>query len=545
MHPGLGDTMYEDGQYQGAKDDIEIDFSEIIRHKDFLMKLIQNAPSIIIGTDLKGKIMLFNKEAEKITGYNEDEAVGKNFIQLMVTEEEKMDTAGIFALSTQIGTFYNIERHLIGEEDDTHLINWCIGPVLDEGDNRIGIIFLGSDVSEKEVIESLGELADLAPETQAAPPQPSEIGIQVEDASLFEEAIQAEKEWENAFNSISDPIIIISKENQILRINSAYANMVNSAAEDLVGKKCCEVFHDAESPIHKCLHKKINETQSEFSEEIKDPESGSTTMVSCFPYHDDLGEFLGSIMVAKDVTSKVLSKTECAKPKKIKDLDLLISAISHEINNPLGGLLNYAEAISEEEDPVKIRFYSKEIRDGAARVSNMLSSLSQYSKGHSKPGMEPIELNSIIESSLNFLKNNGRLGKCQVKTDFTTVPKINGFPSEITQVMAYLLINSKEAIGDVGKIQITTKAESGNVQVVFQDEGKETPKANIAWMFDPSFEPKQEGTGDINKRIEIGLRMNAITAILKKHNSALEIITKEEGGRTFVMNFRSAEEESN
>jgi PAS domain S-box-containing protein len=536
--------MYEEGQYQGARDEIEIDFSEIIRHKDFLMKLIQNAPSIIIGTDLKGKIMLFNKEAEKITGYNEDNVVGQNFISLMVTEEEKMDTAGIFALSTEIGKFYNIERHLIGEEGDQHLINWCIGPVLDDGDNRIGIIFLGSDVSEKEVMESLGELADLAPELQAAPPQPSEIGIQVEDASLFEEVVQAEKEWENAFNSISDPIIIISKDNQILRVNSAYANMINSTAEDLVDKKCCEVFHDAESPIHSCLHKKINETQTEFSEEIKDPESGSTTLVSCFPYHDDLGELLGSIMVAKDITSKIHLKAESAKPKKIKDLDLLISAISHEIDNPLGGLLNYAEAISEEEDPVKIQFYSKEIRDGAARVSNMLGSLSQYSKDHSKPGMEHIELNNIIESSLNFLRSNGKLGNCHVKTDFSAVPEINGFPSEISQVMAYLLINSKEAVGEEGKIKITTKAESGNVQVVFHDEGKDIPKANIAWMFDPSFKPKQEGTDDINKRVEIGLRMNAISAILKKHNSALEILAKEEGGRTFVMNFRSAEEES-
>jgi PAS domain S-box-containing protein len=538
-----GDTMNEDGIYEGAKDEIGIDFSEIIRHKDFLMKLIQNAPSIIIGTDLKGKIMLFNKEAEKITGYVEDNVVGQNFISLMITEEEKMDTAGIFALSTEIGKFYNIERHLIGEEGDQHLINWCIGPVLDDSDNRIGIIFLGSDVSEKEVIESLGELADLAPESQAAPPQPSEIGIQVEDASLFAEVVLAEKEWENAFNSISDPIIIISKDNQILRINSAYANMINSVAEDLVGKKCCDVFQDAESPIHNCLHKKINETQDEFSEEIKDPKSGSTTLVSCFPYHDDLGEFLGSIMVAKDITSKVISKTEKTKSKNIKDLDLLIAAISHEIDNPLGGLLNYAEAISEEEDPVKIRFYSKEISDSATRVSNMLGSLFQYSKGHSKPGMESIELNNIIESSLNFLRNNGRLGNCHVKTDFSTLPKVNGFPSEISQVMAYLLINSKEAVGEEGKIEITTKAESGNVQVVFQDEGKEIPKANIAWMFDPSFEPKQKGTDDINKRIEIGLRMNAISAILKKHNTALEIITKEEGGRTFVMNFHSAEEE--
>jgi PAS domain S-box-containing protein len=536
--------MYEDGQYQKDQDEIEIDFSEIIRHKDFLMKLIQNAPSIIVGTDLKGKIMLFNKEAEKITGRIEDEAVGQNFIQLMVTEEEKIDTAGIFALSTEIGTFYNIERHLIGEEGDKHLINWCIGPVLDAGDNRIGIVFLGSDVSEKEVIESLGELADLAPEAQEAPPAPSEIGIQVEDASLFEEETLAEKEWENAFNSISDPIIIISKDNQILRINSAYAKMINSPADELVGKKCCEVFHDAESPIHSCIHKKINETQTEFSKEIKDPESGSTTLVSCFPYHDDLGDFLGSIMVAKDITSKVLSESQNAKPQKIKDLDLLISAISHEIDNPLGGLLNYAEAISVEEDPVKIRFYSAEIRDGANRLSNMLSSLSKYSMSHSKPGMEPIELNSIIVSSLNFLKNNSRLGNCYIKTDLSNVPKINGFPSEISQVMAYLLLNSLEAVGDEGEIQITTKAESGNVQVVFHDDGKGIPKANIAWMFDPSFEPKQEGTEDISKRMEMGLRMNAISAILKKHNSALEIITKDEGGRTFVMNFRSAEDES-
>ncbi len=542
-HMGLSDTMYEDGHYQGDQEETEMDFSEIIEQKDFLLKLIQYAPNIIIGTDLKGKIILFNNEAERITGCREKDAVGKSFIQLMITEEENMDTAGIFALSSEIGTFYNIERHLVATKGDKHLINWCIGPVTDGNDERIGIIFLGNDISEKEVIESLGELADLAPESGAAPPQPSEIGIQVEDASLFEEEIQAGKEWENAFNSISDPIIIISKENRILRINSAYANMINSSPKELLGKKCCEVFHNSQSPIHNCLHKKINETHCEFSEETKDPKSGSTTLVSCFPYHDDIGGYIGSILVARDMTKNIIPKTDKEKPNKIQDLDLLIAAISHEIDNPIGGLLGYSEAISEEDDPVKVRFYSREIKECASRLSNMLSSLTKYSESHSKPEMELLELNKIIDSSFNFLKTNGRLGDCQVECHLSTIPKINGYPNDISQVITYLLINARDATEEKGKIHISTKAESGNVQVLFQDEGKGIPKKDIAWMFDPSFTPKQEATDEINKRMEMGLRMNAISAILKKHDTNLEIITKKEGGRTFVMNFCAAQEE--
>lgn len=173
----------------------------------------------------------------------------------------------------------------------------------------------------------------------------------------------------------------------------------------------------------------------------------------------------------------------------------------------------------------------------------MLSSLTKYSESHSKPEMELLELNKIIDSSFNFLKTNGRLGDCQVECHLSTIPKINGYPNDISQVITYLLINARDATEEKGKIHISTKAESGNVQVLFQDEGKGIPKKDIAWMFDPSFTPKQEATDEINKRMEMGLRMNAISAILKKHDTNLEIITKKEGGRTFVMNFCAAQEE--
>ncbi|UCE38163.1 MAG: PAS domain S-box protein [Thermoplasmata archaeon] len=542
IYENPGEEYPDDKESDGTQTHENPEVEEIRRQKDVIEKIIISAPSIIVGTDLQGNITIFNAEAEKVSGLPSDKVVGKSFTSIMVSEKERLDTSGIFALSTEIGTFYNIERHLINKEGDERLISWCIGPMLDESDDRIGVIFVGSDVSEKEIIESLGELAELAPENnKVLNAKPSQIGIQVEDSTLFEGDSAAEKEWENAFNSIADPIIIINKENTILKINNAYASKIDSQPEELIGKKCCDVFHNKNSPIHNCLHKNTFDTEREYSEEVRDPDSGETTLISCFPYHDDYGEFLGSIIIARDIPKSSTPQTIPQKPKRMRDMDALISAISHEINNPLGGLIGYAEAMMEEEDPIKMRFYSKEIKDGADRVQRILSSLSKFSQRQQKEGMETLDLNEMIEKSLSLMKESGKLDNVDVEKDLSHIPKIQGIPMEIQQVFIYLLTNSKLAMEEGGKIQISTRTENGKIQAILKDQGEGVPNGHLAWMFDPSFTPETEGSESIYDKMKIGLRMHAISSILKKHNAPIDIESKEGMGRTFVINFPQIE----
>jgi PAS domain S-box-containing protein len=515
------------------------------RQKDILEKLITNIPAMIVGTDLDGNIAIFNKEAEKVTGYIAENVIGQSFLELLVAVEEHQDTAGVFHISNESGPLYDIQRHMKTKGGDELMISWSCGVMNDTDGSTIGIIFTGTDATENEVMESLGELGTSPTENVKAlptaqfPSPPEQEPISDQDETILK-AIAADMEWQSAFNSIADPIAIIDKDNTILRINRTCAQLIDSEPEDLVGRTCCDVFKDIDSPLHSFFHKNAQEEGEMSSEEVSDPSSGKNTLITCFPYHDDFGEFIGSIIMAKDIACRCKGgngpETK-EKVVKITEMDQLISAINHELNNPLGGVLGYAEALADEEDPLKIRFYSKEIKDGVARVSKILSSLTRYSQKQPTWKTESLDLNDVIETSLNFLKEKGKFEGVDIAKDLSQIPKINGSQNDIQQVLIYLLTNSIEAMEGKGRIEISTRSENGNVQAVFRDEGKEISKEHIAWIFNPSVPAKEKGDATVYKKMEMGLRMHAVKTILKKYNIPFNVESESESGRTFTMDF--------
>ena len=65
------------------------------KRKELLEGIIQRAPSIIIGVNLNGRIMIFNETAIKLTGYSVEEALGESFILLLVPERERVEISGL------------------------------------------------------------------------------------------------------------------------------------------------------------------------------------------------------------------------------------------------------------------------------------------------------------------------------------------------------------------------------------------------------------------------------------------------------------------
>lgn len=494
--------------------------------------------------------MIFNKEAERITGYSKEEAIGKSFLPMLIAEGYRDDIAKIFYKVNQDKPTYNLETRIITKNGDERLITWCTGSVKNNEDTIIGGIYIGSDITDEEnLLEEKGstplsqentEGASAAPDQSDIPADgtmSSEESTPVDGTMASEEGKSSEMEWENVFNSIAEPITIISKENKILMVNHTFARMLNVQPEELIGKKCCEVFHNMESPIHSCVHKKVFETEEAFSEEVRDETTGQTTLISCSPFYDPNGELIGSILIARKITKKEEPEEESLEPKKLTNIKSFVSAIEHEMDNPLGGVLDFAEAIMEEEDPLKIRLYSKEIMDSATRVIHILSSLTREAQNPSGYMMEPIDLNEIIKASLNTMSQNEKFTNVEIEIDLKPIPKIEGNLDEIQQVILYLIINSLEAMNGSGKIHISTREFNGNIQAIIKDEGLEIPKEHLSWMFEPSPMPRPEGNEPGDVKTEVGLRMFAISTILKKHNAPISVESEEGKGRTFIINF--------
>ena len=85
--------------------------------------------------------------------------------------------------------------------------------------------------------------------------------------------------------------------------------------EEIIGKKCYEVFHGMNGPWKECPHQKTVEQKKAFVEEVEDPYLGGTFITSSSPIFDTSGEFIGTVNVLSDITELGVSASVLSKQR--------------------------------------------------------------------------------------------------------------------------------------------------------------------------------------------------------------------------------------
>ncbi len=140
------------------------------------------------------------------------------------------------------------------------------------------------------------------------------------------ELFKAKEEWRQIFESVGHVTLLLNDQYEIISANSAACKATMLSAEDMVGKKCYEVFHrlnnaPAECPLSKMIHSKGIETM-----EMEVEALNGTFLVSCMPVVDDSGKINKIIHIATDITKlketeNNLRKSEQKFRATIADLD--------------------------------------------------------------------------------------------------------------------------------------------------------------------------------------------------------------------------------
>ena len=146
------------------------------------------------------------------------------------------------------------------------------------------------------------------------------------------------EEWWRTFDAISDLVFIQDKDFTITKANKAFAEAIKSKSQEIIGKKCYEIFHNRDASWPSCPFAKSRLDKKPHSEEVNDPHIGIPLLMSTSPIFDDDGEFIGSVHVAKDISkqkndAKLLLDTnrrlqEIARKLERSNCDLQISKAS-------------------------------------------------------------------------------------------------------------------------------------------------------------------------------------------------------------------------
>jgi len=114
--------------------------------------------------------------------------------------------------------------------------------------------------------------------------------------------IQAVKEWDVTFNSVSDMISILDQNYTIIRANKPFAKLFQCKPEDCIGKKCYDLLHGTKKTHTQCPCKQVQATKKSATVEFFEPNIGKKIVISAFPIFNDDGEISGSVHIMKDIT---------------------------------------------------------------------------------------------------------------------------------------------------------------------------------------------------------------------------------------------------
>lgn len=378
------------------------------------------------------------------------------------------------------------------KRDKTKCIIIAIVENLEQAREAVNILSVDHlATSDEEAIYALEELE--------ARPAPLEAQVQARTAALQ----QIKAQWEQTFDSFSEPTAVIDQEMKLIRINRAYAKELNREIVELPGRKCYELHRTAPYqafPQHEgiCIHcpaidaRKRNEP---VSTTLVDS-NGKHWLVSAHPVKID-GHLQSVVVQYSDVTSERKRLDQLATESKLAAVGNLAGAIAHELNSPMTSIMVFSESLARKTaDGSELNENALEINEAARRCRRLIQGLLRFARRPREIEMSPISIGQVFDEVLPLLAHRLDVASVTLKDKLPfDLPQISGYIADIEHVLVDLLVNALEACSAGDEISISAEARNEFIDIIIEDTGEGMKEATLARAFDPFFSTKSGAQG--------------------------------------------------
>lgn len=244
--------------------------------------------------------------------------------------------------------------------------------------------------------------------------------------------------------------------------------------------------------------------------------------------HENKDEFIFQSII-KDISHQRDWEEKTLQAERLTAMGKLAGEIAHELNNPLGGILLYANLIKE--DLKENSFASvnlDKIVKLATRCKIIAKGLLNFGKSSSTQFVS-MDINQVIIEVFSFFENHLLFKDIDVKFFFdNNIPHFMGDKGGIEQVMLNLMINAGEALAGSGTLIIETLYEEKKRGIIIKvkDTGFGISKEIKNRIFEPFFTTKQGAKGT-------GLGLSITLGIIQRHNGKIDVYSEPGKGTCF------------
>ena len=231
----------------------------------------------------------------------------------------------------------------------------------------------------------------------------------------------------------------------------------------------------------------------------------------------------GAVRKARDAEQNLVTA------QRLAATGTLAAGIAHDINNPLGGMINAVRALRRVDlPPEKREEYLGLIEEGLERVGHTVQKVLQFTPHRVAPG--PCDLGAVARRALELARHRADRSGTRILVELPDAPlPVFGDPYELQQVVLNLLVNAADAVAAngrrEGRIVLRGEARGAEVRIEVEDDGVGMTEEQLARAFDLFYTTKEVGEGT-------GLGLSMVHSIVANHGGRVALRSKPGAGTT-------------
>lgn len=339
---------------------------------------------------------------------------------------------------------------------------------------------------------------------------------------------KTQKYLESLLENANDVIYTLDRDQRFTYVNNKVENW-GYRKEDLLGRPFLTLL----AKRHRSRRlKDILELEVKQDYEVEViSQSGElrSVLVSVSPLENERHNVIGVLGIARDITDRKLMEEQFRNAERLASVGKLAAGVAHEINNPLGGILNCLYNIRKGTLPSERQEeYVTYMEDGLRRAQKIVRQLLDFSQQH-EPEFSMNDMNGLVDRVL-VLTNHAivekRLQLHKVYDD--DLPPLFVDPQMIEQVLTNLILNAVQATDEGGSIILQTRAAHERCEIDVGDTGSGIDPEVRPHIFDPFFTTKGTGEGT-------GLGLSVSLGIVERHSGQLTVDSEVGKGTVFTV----------
>ncbi len=335
---------------------------------------------------------------------------------------------------------------------------------------------------------------------------------------------------EGLLKNLEGGVFTINLNKEITSFNKGAEWMTGYCLDEVLGKPCKDIFASSICNDQCPFEKVVKKGQSvNLSDVVIKTKEGAQVVTSrtAFLINDVHGNASGMAIIIRDRTELNNLRQQLLQSEKLALIGQLAAGVSHEINNPLNGIITYIHLMLKklEENRIEPEVWKRNLKlveRETLRIARLVKNLLNLSR-RSEPILRPLSPKQLIEEALPLLEEQLVIKEINLVKDYAEgLPNIIGDFSQLQQVVINLLLNAIQAVEKKGTIQIKIHAEGTKgsecfVHLHIWDNGVGIPAEDLEKVFDPFYSTKS------GKKEGVGLGLSIAKHIIDAHRGRITI----------------------